>query len=157
MIKISKYSKIERNSITGLLFFMGNSASSGKGKSYESGIYVPVNGTRMRGEECAYEPSVIKNNVQQQSLLKTQNFGVWSIKFSDTLGPIPRIGHFTVFDQANSLAYIGYGYGNNGNLLNDVWVINTITLKWRRIPLVGTKIEPRTDASAVLYGRFIYV
>ncbi|OHT14023.1 Kelch motif family protein [Tritrichomonas foetus] len=137
---------------------MGNASSSTTfNADYESGIYMPETSSRTRNEINS-QYSVAEPRIKNFTLSRRDNHGTWSLHFSESFGPIPRIGQFNAFDDVHNISYIGYGCGYDGKLLNDVWMLNIDELKWKHIKLTGEiKVSPRTDASAVLVENFLYV
>jgi hypothetical protein len=68
------------------------------------------------------------------------------------MGPSARTGHFTVYDDPNHVAYIGYGLTAANTPIFDLWRLDTLTLRWTSIPLRGDVLAPRSGARAALIG-----
>lgn len=91
-------------------------------------------------------------------LIKVGFHGLWSAIDPPILEtPCARIGHFHAYDRENSRVYIGYGLDETETTLDDVWYLDLIKRKWTKIEISGYTPSPRTGASAVFNGRYIFV
>lgn len=69
--------------------------------------------------------------------------------------PPPRLGH-TCSLIGDSMFVIG-GRADPLNILNDVWVLNTVTREWRFLDCTGSVFPPRHRHAAAVVGSKIYV
>lgn len=128
-------------------------------RPYSDDVYMPVGCSRMNderdGNHIMPAPRTKCKTIHRAYILKTGFCGIWSITASNSLGPCPRTGHFFCHDQANQKIYIGYGLSQNEEPLDDFWELDIKTLKWRKIPLIGDKVTPRSGAKGCLIGKRI--
>lgn len=128
-------------------------------RPYSDDMYIPVGGSRMNDERAGSElipsPKTKCKTIHRAYILKTGFCGIWSVTTSNTLGPCPRTGHFFCHDESNQKIYIGYGLAQNDVPMDDFWELDTVTLNWRRVPLKGDKVSPRSGTKACLVGRRI--
>ena len=108
-------------------------------------------------QEGAPMPSTKSTMQYNPKILKGPFAGIWSVFTPNCVCPIPRAGHFTVHDPINNLMYIGYGLDEMDNCLNDLWVFDLKTYKWRQIPLTGQVLSPRVGARALLSGNYLII
>ena len=104
-------------------------------------------------EKQSFKLSKIPNN----KLRKQAFHATWSINYSESLSPTPRQQFFSVYDQENDCAFIGYGIDSNGEELNDIWKIDFNGYKWTHLPIDTSSIQPRFGSTAVLIDKLIYV
>jgi hypothetical protein len=119
---------------------------------------MPIDATRMndeRGNTTSTGLGPLGRAVRRGNLLKTGFTGVWSLLISETLGPRARTGHFTCYDEAAHLAYFGHGLSADSRPLFDLWCLETLTYRWRPIPLTGSVLCGRSGTRGALVGRRI--
>jgi hypothetical protein len=88
-------------------------------------------------------------------IVSTGFSGLWSVIAPNSLGPCPRTGHFTVYDEPNHLAYVGHGLTADNTTLFDCWVVDLFTLTWKRLPLHGETLPGRTGTRGALVGKHL--
>lgn len=81
--------------------------------------------------------------------------GIWSTVTTEGAKPTPRIDNAFAYDYKTNLLYIFYGANYSGKGLNDAWILDTNTMKWRLIieKMRGT----RSGASAAILDDYIYI
>lgn len=102
-------------------------------------------------------PFVSHEQKCNNKLLKMSFNGLWSVFQPYGVTPSPRIGHFHSYDPERGMVYVGYGTGENGTLLNDVWALETTTQRWKHINVSGYRASPRTGCSGVFWRDHILV
>ncbi|OHT06998.1 Kelch motif family protein [Tritrichomonas foetus] len=144
------------------MFVMGNDQSKSRdGYAFPdvSDADVPVQYVRMNQDQNDQKLRDITDCVDEENLSYARNitklfnppfFGVWSIVTPNMIGPHARSGHFTVVDDDEQVAYIGYGTSSCGEQLVDLWCLNLNNFCWREIKLIGNDATPRNGARAVL-------
>lgn len=116
--------------------------------------YIPMDHSRMNDERMAVTPFTSCKTIHRANVLKTAFTGIWSVLTASTMGPCPRTGHFYYYDAASHTAYVGYGLAPNATPLFDLWALDTITRRWREIPLHGavSSLCGRSGTRASLVG-----
>lgn len=76
---------------------------------------------------------------------------IWSRFNPREAVPCPRTNHCSVYDPLRNEIFIAYGRDRFGDFLNDAWIFNISSRKWRCVS--QRMLSPRHSASAVLYGR----
>lgn len=122
-------------------------------------VEIPMQYARLNQSE-SNDPlgfSTISTNDLHKKIIHTAFNGIWSVVTPEHISPQSRSGHFTVVDEENQIAYIGYGTSSNGEPLCDFWAFDLSTYTWRNIKLVGNGASPRNGARAVLFNNKIYI
>lgn len=126
---------------------------------YEDGLYAPFGDPRMDIDRA--DSNVPSNSLyvhdKKPSLLNTPFAGIWSIKYPNSIAPIPRMGQFHYYDEENNRFYIGYGIDENNQLMSDFWVLNTKEEQWNQIKLTGDLISGRVGARCALVDDKLYI
>lgn len=142
-------------------FRMGQTTSTpfdGTTRFSASDIYMPINETRMNSERNQLHVDSSLNIVESKtSMIKSAFSGIWSVRIPESVAPLPRSGHFYIYDEENALAYIGYGIDPDHQPMNDIWVLNTISRGWSLLKLRGDNISGRSGSRALLFEGYIYV
>jgi len=92
--------------------------------------------------------SFTQNRVRPQSFSAT-----WSIIYPNTISPVPRYGHFTIYDNVSDVTIIGYGNDSNSNFCHDIWALGMKEYKWMKLNINLSQISPRYGTTAALYGK----
>jgi hypothetical protein len=134
-------------------------ASASFVRPFTNDLYMPVGASRMNDERGSdsYAPSSFTKHVHRASVLQTAFNGIWSIYTPGAMGPCPRTGHFCVYDEESRQAYVGYGLTADSVPLNDLWVLDTLGMKWTQLPLTGQVESGRSGARAALIGSHLVV
>ena len=122
-------------------------------------VEIPMQYARLNQSE-SNDPlglSTISTNDLPKKIIHTAFNGIWSVVAPERISPQSRSGHFTVVDEENQIAYIGYGTSSNGEPLCDFWAFDLSAYTWRNIKLVGNGASPRNGARAVLFNNKIYI
>lgn len=122
-------------------------------------VEIPMQYARLNQSE-SNDPlglSTISTNDLPKKIIHTAFNGIWSVVAPERISPQSRSGHFTVVDEENQIAYIGYGTSSNGEPLCDFWAFDLSAYTWRNIKLVGNSASPRNGARAVLFNNKIYI
>ena len=90
----------------------------------------------------------------RKPLLEPPFAGTWTMHMPSTICPRARVGHFTVVDDKNEIAYAGYGTSSQGALLPDLWALDLRSLAWKEIKLVNP--VPKNGCRGVFFeGKII--
>jgi len=105
-----------------------------------------------------YEP--MSNSVPISLVKKVGRFGysaLWSARGIQSISPVQRVGHITVYNPSNDHAIIGYGVSSQNVLLADFWELDLSTCIWTKINIPEDSVSPRAGARAVMAGKYIWI
>lgn len=142
---------------------MGNDSSvvepSSFVRPYSSEMYVSFNEPRMSSErnDSALVSNSLHVHEKRPTLLKSSFSGIWSIRYSDSVTPIPRKGHFYYYNEETHKCFIGYGINSDSNMLSDFWIFDTYTNMWSQKKLTGDIVNGRTGSRATLVNDKLYI
>lgn len=122
-------------------------------------VEIPMQYSRLN-ESDSQDPlglSTVSHNDFLKKIIHTAFHGTWSVIAPEHIAPRARSGHFTVVDELNQIAYIGYGTSLNGEALCDFWSFDLSSYIWREIKLNGSGATPRNGSRAVLLDNTIFV
>ena len=119
-------------------------------------VEIPMQYSRLNDSE-SMDPLGLSHDNFHKKMIHPAFAGTWSIIAPEHITPRSRSGHFTVVDDENQVAYIGYGATSNGEPLCDVWSFDLTSFMWREIKLNGASASPRNGSRAVLVGNTIFV
>lgn len=121
-------------------------------------VYMPISSTRSYDEINNHGFADTSDNDPSYAKPVKQPFsGIWSIEMPAGHTPVPRSGHFSVYDKDSNTCYIGCGINKDSVFLNDIWRLDCITHTWMMLKTTGSKISPRTGSSAVVYRNYLIV
>ena len=110
-------------------------------------MQVPTHKYRVRRNTTASKNS--------QKVIKPAYTAVWSEIYSDSVPPLTRNGHFSVSSSQSGEMFIGFGKGQNGKYMNDIWRFDMITKSWTKfLTLENTE---RKGASATLSKNKLFI
>ena len=142
---------------------MGNDSSvvepSAFVRPYSSEIYVSLGEPRMSDErhDYAFARNSLELHERRPCLLKSSFSGIWSIRYSESISPVPRKGQFYYYDDENHKCYIGYGINSDSNLLSDLWIFDTHESIWTQKKLIGDTVSGRSGSRAALLDDKLYI
>ena len=132
-----------------------------------AGVYIPMAGIRLKSEKVNDYLSTSKKITQTSNasfpqkrthIVKTSFTGVWSIEQTQSeKSPVQRCGQFSAYDKSRNLVIVGFGVDNNGNYLNDLWLLDIQTHLWRPMETHGCKIETRSGARGVVVEDKLFI
>lgn len=127
------------------------------------GLYVPVVGTRMNDEKHLarfhYRRPVHQAPPPSDAILKTPYASVWSVitPRESELRPVPRTNYFFCECPSINSAVIGCGVDQEGELLDDIWILNKETCEWVQVKMHGDLVGCRNGPRAVWSGDHLIV
>lgn len=111
----------------------------------------------LRSKDFVTDDETLSGSGYRKGIVQMGYNGYWSIMNPVGRGPAPRTGQFTAYSKKMHTLFIGYGQKKSGRLLNDVWALDCLSFAWRKIPLSGVELEPRTGATACMMDHYIVV
>ncbi|OHT09446.1 Kelch motif family protein [Tritrichomonas foetus] len=119
---------------------------------YCNDLYVPVGEPRMNSErkDASAPTNNLKLYERRPNLLKSAFSGIWSVRLPASIAPIPRTGHFYVYDQDEHRLFVGYGIDSQNQTMSDLWCLDTHTHKWNKIRLTGSIYSGRSGSRAII-------
>lgn len=142
---------------------MGNDSSVVEQTSfirpYSSEVYVTLNEPRMNDEKNGYPMSINTYDLHEKkpSLLKSSFSGIWSIRYSESLSPMPRKGQFYYYDEENHRCFVGYGINSDINILSDFWIFDAHDTVWTQKKLIGDTVSGRSGSRAAFLDDKLYI
>lgn len=119
-------------------------------------VEIPMQYVRLNESE-SQDPLGLSTISHNKKIINSAFWGTWSIAAPINITPRSRSGHFTVVDEENQIAYIGYGTSSQGEPLCDLWAFNLCSYMWKEIKLNGSGATPRNGSRAVLIEDTIFV
>ena len=133
-------------------------------RPYESEVYVPIGEPRLNNErqDAVFGGSnSLRSLDKHQNLFKSAFSGIWTVKLPNSIAPVPRTGHFYCYDDETHRCFIGYGIDASNTPIDDFWILDTLSHKWRMVRLSGEVLPGRSGARALyengkllVYGGF---
>jgi hypothetical protein len=77
--------------------------------------------------------------------------GIWSMRFPNSIAPLPRTAPFYCHDPPSRRIFMGCGLDSNQSLLSDIWIFDTDTEMWSKMQPTGISISPRSGSRAILH------
>ena len=113
-------------------------------------------GNSHKFSELIEQEETKNSSFAQKSILSTPYYGIWSIiSPSQFKIPQPRIGMFTIQIPEKGIVYIGCGFSDKNEVLNDIWTLDLNTYSWQQVETTGDVLSPRTGCVSAFYGGYI--